>query len=69
MTFKKVRMGTGMISRLEIKDESGAKLEEWTNMLEDFPKVSKIIVKKYGLEDLVEGRVKKKDQDLDWGLN
>ena len=62
MGFQKVRMGRGFISSLQIKDESGAKVDEWTSMLCDFPKVYSTIKNKYGLLDLIE----QKDKDLDW---
>jgi len=65
MSFQKVRIGKGFIIKLEIKDQDGSKLEEWTNMLVDFPKVYNIIKSKYGL---IEETKVVKDKDLDWVL-
>lgn len=67
MPFKKVRMGNGMISRIEFEDETGRNLERWTTMIEDFPKVAKILTDKYGLEDIVRND-KKENKDLDWAI-
>jgi len=48
------------IFELIIRDSSGAKLESFKGNMKDFPRIIKIIERKYGLV------FKKKDADLDW---
>ena len=61
MTLLKVRYNSGKeICKVKIEREDGALLENWTIMLEDFPKLYKILKKKYGFESANIGR------DLEW---
>ena len=58
MKFKKARFLDGkFLFELKVLDETGRKLESWRVVDEDFPKLSRLLIKKYGI---------KKERDLDW---
>ena len=61
MSFTKIRYNCGKgILKARIEDENGAKLENWTIMLEDFPKWVRIMCQKYGF------KIEPDKTDLDW---
>ena len=49
------------IFELIIRDASGGKIDTFKGLIKDFPRVIKIIERKYGI-----GTAPKKDRDLDW---
>lgn len=60
MGFKKIKYSPGeRIAKLEIV-EIGGQTERWKVSLDDFPKLSSIIKRKFGLFNT--------DKDLDWAL-
>ena len=63
--FKKIRYnaGDGLV-KLKIEDASGARIENWTIMLSDLGKMSRLLCKKYG----VDYNTGEKDKDLDWAM-
>ena len=66
MGFKKIRYGEDITWELKGLDLDGKKLEKWKFMNCDFPKVIKIINKKYGMGMYI--KIKNEDKDLDWAL-
>ena len=62
MGFSKIRYNTGnLIFRVEVKDETGALMEKWTFMEQDFQSWRKKMENKYGLNG-------KRSNDLDWAI-
>jgi len=70
MPFQKVSIGRDIIFKIEILDINGSKMDTWKFMKGDFPKVVRMISKKYGLNiSIVEkefDREDREDRDLDW---
>lgn len=66
MSFKKVRLGEGLIFKAEVLDENGKKIDNWVCMKQDIPKVFYNLNKKYGLGIFM--RFKSDNRDLDWAL-
>lgn len=65
MGFKKIRYNTGEgLVKIKIEDESGAKQENWTIMMSDLAKWSRLMCRKYGIGD---NKIKR-DKDLDWAM-
>lgn len=65
MGFSKIKLGTEEIFEMTVQDGTGKILERWKCMKRDFPKVIKILNKKYSLNLLVKERER---TDLDWAL-
>lgn len=66
MSFNRVRFGTNEIFETIVKDANGRKIEEWKCMKEDYPKVVKILFKKFGL--IMEKKEPEGNKDLDWAI-
>ena len=65
MGFKKLKYNTGEgLAKLKIEDASGAKIENWTIMMSDLGKLSRLLCRKYGID--YNTRDVKKDKDFDW---
>jgi len=64
MGFKKIRIGEEEIFEIKILDIDGQRIGEWKCMKTDFPKVVKILNKKYGMKMFI--KVKENGRDLDW---
>ena len=61
LSLLKVRYNSGKeICKIKIEKDDGSTLEKWTVMLEDFPKVYRILKKKYGFKSLSVGK------EFDW---
>lgn len=67
MAFKKVRYGKEEIFTSIVNDIDGRELEKWKVHKEDFPKVIKILFKKFSIPAKVIIK-DKKDRDLEWAL-
>ena len=65
MAFKKIKSGEEEIFELRILDQNRIKVGEWIIMKSDFPKVVKILSRKYGFKIYVKDD---RDRDLDWAL-
>lgn len=65
MGFKKLKYNTGEgLVKMKIEDSSGARIENWTIMLSDLGKLSKLLCRKYG----VDYNTGEKNRDLDWAM-
>lgn len=63
MSFKKIKYNNGKeIFKVKIEDTTGALIENWVFMKDDFNKWVNIIKKKFGISDIK----KDIDRDLDW---
>jgi len=62
--FERLRLGKSEIFETVVKDQNGHKIEDWKCMKMDYPKVVKILFKKYGLK--YEQKVPEGNKDLDW---
>jgi len=51
-----------------IKDENGNELDSWKVMKKDYPRVLRILNKKYGLGIYIIDKKNKKDKDLNWAI-
>ena len=64
MVFRKIRYNTGEgLFKVKIEDDSGAIIENWTIMFNDFPEWVNTICRKYGFK--VDSRPQ---TDLDWAI-
>lgn len=62
MAFAKIKYHTGsLIFKVEVRDESGAIMEKWVFMEQDFQKWRRIMEGKYGL-------IGKVTTELDWAI-
>jgi len=63
--FKQIKRNSneGLV-KLKIEDASGAKMENWTIMMSDLGKLSRLLCKKYGIDYNTGERSK----DLDWAM-
>jgi len=59
-------MGEEELFEVSVKDLDGKKLENWRVMKRDFPRVVKILNKKFGLGMIIID--KKRKTDLDWAI-
>lgn len=66
MGFKKTsyNKGEGRV-KIKIEDASGARIENWTVMMSDLGKLSKLLCRKYGIDCYTEQH---KNKDLDWAM-
>jgi len=63
--FKKLKYNTGEgLVKLKIEDASGARIENWTIMLSDLGKLTKLLCRKYGIDY----NTGEKNRDLDWAM-
>lgn len=63
MPFKKIKYNSGReIFHLKVQDPTGAVLDKWVVMKDDFNKMVDIIKKKYGLK----GKKISEEDDLSW---
>jgi len=63
--FKKLKYNTGEgLVKLKIEDASGARIENWTIMMGDLGKLSRLLCKKYGIDY----NTGEKGKDLDWAM-
>ena len=61
MIFSKIKYNSGRgILKVRIEDQTGALQENWTIMMDDFPKWVGIMCKKYGF------KIQREKTDLDW---
>ena len=67
MGFSKVKFGREEIFNTIMKDIDGRELENWTVLKKDYPKMLRLLNKKYNLGIYIIDR-KKKEKDLDWAL-
>jgi len=51
-----------------IKDENANELDSWKVMKKDYPRVLRILNKKYGLGIYIIDKKNKKDKDLNWAI-
>lgn len=66
MSFKKLKYNTGEgLVKMKIEDATGARMENWTIMMSDLGKLSRLLCRKYGI-DYNTGKFK--NQDLDWAM-
>ena len=66
MDFKRIREWEDIVFELKAWDKDGGKIEQWKIMKQDFPRVIKLIAKKYGFRIYVkEGQC---SSDLDWAI-
>ncbi len=62
--FKPIRYNNGKeIFRVKIEDTTGAFLENWVFMKDDFERWAKLMKRKFGISD---DKPKEIDKDLDW---
>jgi len=67
MGFKKLRYNTGEgLVKLKIEDSSGARIGNWTIMMSDLWKLSRLLCRKYGIDP--HNGERKEDKDLDWAM-
>jgi len=66
MSFSRIQMGEEELFEVSVKDLDGKKLENWRVMKRDFPRVVKILNKKFGLGMIIID--KKRKTDLDWAI-
>jgi len=65
VAFKKIRYNTGEeIFKVRIENSSGALLDNWVFMKNDFTQWVEIMKKKYGFGV----KTRRKDRDLDWAV-
>jgi len=65
--FKKLKYNTGEgLVKLKIEDASGARIENWTIMMSDLGKLTRLLCRKYGI-DYNTGEFRK-NKDLDWAM-
>ncbi len=65
MGFKKLKYNTGEgLVKMKIEDSSGARIENWTIMMSDLGKLSRLLCRKYGIDY----NTGEKDRDLDWAM-
>lgn len=65
MTFKKIKYNTGSeIFETKVRDTSGAVIENWVIMKENFMEWVELIKKKYGIKS--NQKYSQNDRDLDW---
>jgi hypothetical protein len=63
MGFEKIKYNTGKeIFKVRIEDTTGALIQNWVFMKEDFPEWLRIMERKFG----VKTKKKEPDRDLDW---
>lgn len=66
MSLKKIKYNNGEgLVKIKIEDSTGARIENWTIMMSDLGKVSKLLCRKYGI-DYNTGEYKQKD--FDWAM-
>ena len=51
-----------------VKDEMGNDLDKWKVRKKDYPRILRLLNKKYGLGVYIIDRKKKKDKDLEWAM-
>lgn len=68
MGIKQIRYHTGKeIFKVKIEDDSGAFIENWVFMRDDFPEWVRIMCKKFGFKFVkVTEKSESIDKDLDW---
>ena len=67
MAFSKIKLGLEEIFELQVKDETGRRIDEWKCLKRDFPEVMRIISKKHGLDvKIIHKDKNRQDRDLDW---
>ena len=66
MSFKKIEYNKGNLVKMKIEDATGARIENWTIMMSDLGKLSRLLCKKYGI-DYNTGEYRK-EKDLDWAM-
>ena len=65
MGFKKLKYNTGEgLVKLKIEDASGARIENWTIMMSDLGKLTKLLCRKYGINY----NTGEKNRDLEWAM-
>jgi len=63
--FKKLKYNTGEgLVKLKIEDASGARIENWTIMMSDLGKLTKLLCRKYGINY----NTGEKNRDLEWAM-
>ena len=68
MSFRKIRFGQEEIFTTVVEDLDGREIERWRVHKRDYPKVAKILSKKFGLNAkiIINDNKQKEDKDLDW---